>query len=217
MIEQGSGVRNAYLLGSGFWRWHFMLAEDRVYREGWQSIIRNLIRWLSIPDGSSGSNVLISTDKRSYQVGEIVHINSEVYDGDYLPVDSGMVQFKISGPPGIFELDGGLAAPGTYASDFQLLSEGDYTISARAWRSNDVPLGQASTRIVCTAVNIEFINTRRYVNESDYRNIIPDLNFPVRYQEETRTFKIWQKAVLLLLIILLLSVEWFIRKRLGLA
>ncbi len=231
IIEQNAGRRNAYLLGSGFWRWHFMLAEDRVFRDGWQSIIKNMIRWLSSSGGSN--NVLLSTNKRSYQVGETVRISTEVYDGDYKPVDDGMVQLKVSGPAGVFELDGGLITAGTYASDFQLLSEGDYTIEAQAFRQgNDVPLGQTSTRIVCTPVNIEFLYTRqdeqllrkladksggRYVSEDNYRDLFSELNFPVRYQEVTRTFEIWQKAALLLLIIFLLSMEWFVRKRLGLA
>jgi hypothetical protein len=229
LIEQNAGRRNAYLLGSGLWRWHFMLAEDRMFRAGWQTIIKNLIRWLSTSAGSS--NVLLTTDKRSYQVGETVRISTEVYDGDYMPVDDGMVQLKVSGPAGVFELEGELIASGTYASDFQLLSEGDYNIEAQALR-NDMPLGRTSIRVVCTPVNIEFQYTRqddqllrklaeksggRYVAESNYRDLFSELNFPVRYQEVTRTFEIWQKAVLLLMIIFLLSAEWFIRKRLGLA
>jgi hypothetical protein len=228
LIEQNTGGRNAYLLGSGFWRWHFMLAEDRVFRDGWQTIMKNLLRWLST--SGSSSNVILNTDKRSYQVGETVRISAEVYDGDYKPVDDGLVQFKVTGPAGVFELDGGLIAAGTYASDFQLLREGDYNIEAQALR-NDIPLGRTSTRIVCTPVNIEFQYTRqddqllrkladksggRYVDESNYSDLFNEFNFPVRYQEVTRTFEIWQKAALLLLIIFLLSVEWFIRKRLGL-
>jgi hypothetical protein len=229
LLGQTAGQRNAYLLGSGFWRWHFMLAEDRLFHEGWQSIINNLIRWLSAPGHSS--NVSINTNKRSYQVGEKVRINSEVYDGVYLPVDDGMVHFRVTGPGGVFEMDGELSAPGIYSADFQLLDEGDYSIDVQALR-NDVPLGQDSTRIICSPVNIEFVYTRQdyqllrkladksggsYFAEQNYQDLLTELNFPVQYQEVTKTFEIWQKAALLLLIILLLSAEWFIRKRLGLA
>jgi hypothetical protein len=229
LIEQSAGCRNAYLLGSGFWRWYFMLAEDRLFQAGWQNILNNLVRWLSIP--GSSSNVLISTDKRSYQVGETVRISCEAYDGAYNPVDDGMVHIKVSGPGGVFELEGGLVGQGTYTADFQLLGEGEYTLEAQALR-NDVILGQASTRIVATPVNVEFLYTRqdyqllkkladksggRYVAEDNYRDLLGELNFPVRYQEVTQTYEIWQKALILLLIIFLFSLEWFIRKRLGLA
>ena len=229
LIEQNAGRRNVYLLGSGFWRWHFMLAEDRLLQSGWQSILKNLVRWLSTP--GSGSNVLLSTDKRLYQVGETVRISSEVYDGAYNPVNDGMVHIRVSGPEGVFELEGGLAGQGTYSADFQMLSEGEYTIEAQALR-NDVVLGQASTRIVGAPVNIEFLYTRQdyqllrkladksggqYVDEQNYQDLLTELNFPVRYEEVTRSFDLWQKLSLLLLIIFLLSAEWFIRKRLGLA
>ena len=229
LIKQAGGRKNLYLLGSGFWRWHFMLAEDKQFKDGWKTIVYNLVRWLSTP--GSGNNVLISTEKKSYQIGESVQVKTEVYDGAYNQVDDGLVRIKISGPGGVFEVDGTLLSGGLYTAEFQVLAEGEYTLDAEAWR-NDVSLGKSSMRLVCTPVNVEFISTRQdynllqkvaeksggvYVNESNYRDLMKVLDFPVRYEEVIRTFELWQKLAVLLLIILLFTVEWFIRKRKGLA
>jgi hypothetical protein len=227
-LQQTPGQKNMYLLGSGFWRWHFMLAEDNLYHEGWKKIVYNLIRWLSTP--GSGNNVILTTDKRIYQVGETVQVSSEVYDGAFNPVDDGMVRITVTGPSGSFDLDGGWVSRGTYTTRFQILNEGEFTLQAQAFR-NDVVLGQNSIGVIGTPVDVEFLSTRqddrllqniagksggKYFAEKHYMHLVPELTFPLRHEEVTRTFEVWQKAAVLLLIITLFSLEWLIRKRLGL-
>jgi hypothetical protein len=93
-------------------------------------------------------------------------------------------------------------------------------------------MGRAKTEIYVTPVNNEFTYTRqdyrllkklaeksggKYFNSSNASNLPNSLNLSSKLVREEETFELWNKLPMLLSIILLLCVEWFIRKRKGLA
>jgi hypothetical protein len=223
------GRQSLLLLGSGFWRWHFLLAEQREFQDGWKNILRNMVRWLS--SGDQASNVIVTTAKKEFQVGESVHLKAQVYDGSYNAVTDGLVRFQITGPSGSFEVESELTAAWEYAGKFVPIADGNYQIEAKAWL-NDVQLGQAQTEISVTPVNNEFTYTRqdyrflkalaeksggKYFSEQDAGQLLDHLDISSRLVREEETFDIWNKLPMLLVIIILLSIEWFFRKRKGLA
>ena len=82
------------------------------------------------------------------------------------------------------------------------------------------------------AVNKEFLYTKqdyrflkqlaeqsggKYYSELDYRNLTDELPVYKRMQRYSVSFELWNKFIVLVLIIISLTVEWFIRKRKGLA
>ena len=108
---------------------------------------------------------------------------------------------------------------------------GRYNIRSEAWRNN-IKLGTDDIELVVTTVNREFLNTKqnhrflkrlaektggKYFDEDDAGDLINYLNLKPEINRKSETMELWNRLPILLLIIFLLSLEWFIRKRKNLA
>ncbi len=221
--------RRMLLIGRGFWRWQFQMAEDRQYSDAWKKILNNFVNRLC-RTGSNG-NVIISTDRTSYEIGESVGVNIQVYDASFRPVDDAAVQIAVTGGNSDFELESSALGKGLYRSEFIPGQRGRLNIIATANR-NDVQLGQAKKDIVITALNTEFrsisqnaVFLRRlalqtggkYFIESRADSLINYLKLTPTVENRKQTIELWNKLSVLILIIALFSIEWFLRKKLGLA
>ena len=217
------------LLGEGFWRWKFRLIEDPQFNTGWQMMLHNMIRW--IVTGSYYENIIISSKQKSYQIGETVNLDIEVYDGSYNPIPEALVRLKISSKEDTFEVESENSGNGVYKAKFVPLKHGDYHIWATAWK-NDINLGEASFEINATPVNNEFLYTKQdyqflnklatktggiYFSEDTYEQIVNSLDLSPQIIQTRKTIELWNRMLILIFIILLLSIEWYFRKRKGLA
>jgi hypothetical protein len=228
-VYEDKGRKSILLLGAGFWRWHFMLAEDRIYRNSWQLILKNLVRWLD--SGTTDNNVIITSDKKTYQEGENILLTTQVYDGSFHPVDNALIRTKVSGPSAAFELESEFVQKGQYEGSFIPMISGKYYIHAEAWK-NDVILGEDNGELMVMPVNREFLKTKqdvpflkklaeksggKYFHENEAEKIKDVINIRPEIKAESTTIELWNRMPVLLAIIFLLSLEWFIRKRKGLA
>ena len=217
------------LLGSGFWKWHFALADDNEYHLGWTQLLKNMIRWLG--SGRNDKNVILIAGKKTFESGENISLNTQVYDGSFIPVSDASVRIEISGPGGKFELFGDNYGPGTYGGHFTAFTEGEYHIKSTAFK-NDVRIGSDSIKVVVIPVNREYMFTNQnyvflrqlsekfngsYYHENDAAQIFNDLDLKPRRERLENTIELWHKMTILILILILMAVEWIIRKRLGLA
>ena len=119
-----SGLKSLVLLGSGFWRWHFIFATDAEYLNGWSQVLKNMIRWLA--SGVRDKNVILTAGKKSYERGQSVILNTQVYDGAFNPVNEAQVHTQVIGPTGVFTLESELIAEGAdrfFKSDPESLFE----------------------------------------------------------------------------------------------
>jgi hypothetical protein len=229
VAQETKGRKGILLLGSGFWRWDFLLSEDKVYRDSWQQMLRNTIRWLDT--GAVDKNVILSTVKKNYQVGENVRLSTQVYDGSYKSVNDGLIRTTVSGPSVSFETESIFIEDGRYEGTFVPLTPGWYRIRSEAWRNN-VNLGEDEIEIVVTTVNREFLTTRQnlsflkrlseksggsYFNEDEADDLLKSLDLTPELKRESETFELWNRWPFLLLIIFFLCLEWFIRKKKDLA
>ena len=229
LLSQYKGRKSLLLLGAGFWRWHFLLAEDRKFSEGWSKMLHNMIRWLG--SGTTDENVIVTTKEKSYQMGEAIQVNTQVYDATYNPVPDAMVRLQISAPSGTFEVESESVGNGVYQAKFVPISTGEYEIEAKAWL-NDVQLGSSKTQLYVTPINNEFLYTRqdyrllqllaeksggKYFHEMQVDQLFNHLDLKRKTIRVEETVELWNKMYTLLAIIFLLSLEWFIRKRKGLA
>jgi len=229
VAHESKGIKGALLLGSGFWRWHFLLAEDNKYKNSWRLMLKNLIRWLDT--GTVDKNVILSTSKKNYQVGENIFLNTQVYDGSFKVVNDGLIRTTITGPSVSFEIESIFFDNGRYEGSFVPLVPGRYNIISEAWRNN-INLGMDEIELVVTTVNREFLNTKqnhrflkrlaektggRYFDEEDGYDLINFLNLKPEIKRENETVELWNRLPFLLIIIFLLCLEWFLRKRKNLA
>ena len=223
------GINNLLLLGNGFWRWKFLFAEDRQFAGAYETFFINLIKWISKNPGTE--NVNLEVNKKGIPLGEQITANIQLYDAAFNPVSDGEIKLLITGPTGEFEAAATNTGNGNYSWQFNPLAEGSYKIKANAFK-NDVFLGDNEIEINVLPVNNEFIFTKQdvvflnklaattggtYFTASNYKDIVPLLPNNPETISTTVNYDLWNKLYTLLLIIFLLSVEWFIRKRKGLA
>ncbi len=223
------GRKGILMLGSGFWRWHLLLSEDKIYRNSWQLMLKNLVRWLDT--GSVDKNVILSANKKIFQVGDNIFLNTQVYDGSFKVINDGLIRTNVSGPSVSFEIESNFLENGRYEGSFMPLVPGRYNIRSEAWRNN-IKLGTDDIELVVTTVNREFLNTKqnhrflkrlaektggKYFDEDDTGDLINYLNLKPEINRKSETMELWNRLPILLLIIFLLSLEWFIRKRKNLA
>jgi hypothetical protein len=223
------GRRSLLFLGSGFWRWAFMTAESRTYQDSWQQILKNMIRWLD--SETANKNVILTTPQKNREIGTEVKLQTQVYDLAYQPLNEASVKTIINGPTSSFELESAFSGNGNYETSFIPADPGNYIIKAEAWR-NDVRIGEDKLIIPILPVNQEFIETTQnvqllkklaakngghYVRDQQIEELIPMIRTETISKQKQETVEIWNRLPVLLTIIGLLCVEWFIRKRKGLA
>ncbi len=163
MTGNSGGRKNALLLGSGFWRWHFLLAEDAQFNNAWKDILHNLIRWLA--SSRDAKNVQLAVPESDPKTGQKLHLIADVYDGAFEPVDTAVVRFHVSGPDGSFEIPASFISEGKYQGEFVPASEGIYALRSMAWL-NDQLLGSDSIRIGVLPVIQEFIHTNQNIESA---------------------------------------------------
>ncbi len=118
---------------------------------------------------------------------------------------------------------------GLYEGELNVLEGGDYRFRAVA-RAADQEVGRDQGKFTVDPFKIEFQRTvsdkqllRKLARLSGGKAIAPDslsgalqnLSFENRIVYESKQFPLWQRWPMLLLIVLTLSLEWYVRKRKG--
>ncbi|NBC18767.1 MAG: hypothetical protein GVY18_15800 [Bacteroidetes bacterium] len=232
VVRQRTDTRSAALLGAGTWRWK-NLPEDLESLSGfWPRLFSNLVQWLTTPDDDR--RVRVEPVRDVFSGSEPVEMTGQVYDESLNPVDDASVAVEVTAPdsttyPYTMEPVGN----GRYVLEAGTLPEGTYQYEAAAER-NGVALGTDRGSFAVGALTLEFKETQanaallrqiaqrsggQFLPTSDLATL-PDLlrsseRFQPTVREETRERELWRLPWLLGLIVLLLSTEWFLRKRSG--
>jgi hypothetical protein len=229
VTHESKGRKSILLLGSGFWRWDFLLMEDKIYQNSWAQMLNNLVRWLDT--GAVDKNVILSSNKKLNQVGSNILLTTQVYDGSFKFVDDGLIRTNVTGPSVSFEIESNFVENGRYEGSFVPLVPGRYKIRSEAWRNN-INLGVDEIELIVTTVNREFLMTSQnyrflkrlsektggqYFDESNASDVLNFLDLKPELKRESETFELWNRWPFLLIVIVLLSLEWFIRKKKDLA
>ncbi len=225
--SSGSRKKSMAVFAYGLWRWDLLMWGVGKTNEGFQKFIQNAIRWLNTLEDSK--LVRISSNKEIYRSGEEVKFIAQVYFEDYQPVDGAEVVVQLTGEKETQELTLENTGDGRYEGRFQVLEGGDYNFSGTAHLQGRV-LGRDSGKFSVEEFSLEYQNTRMneellkrlatesggaYYTADDFGELKEKLDFPEKYVVIKNEWEIWNKIPLLVACILLLSTEWFIRKRKG--
>ncbi len=222
--------RNAFLLGEGLWRWKFIEDEEESDEYLTNDLILNTIQYLSVKDDKRSFKVFPS--KRSFDELESVIINANLYNDNYNPINTPDIQIVIKNSKGeaynynfsrsenAYKLDVGMFKPGiyTYQSSVQY---GNKTHTAKG----EFYVNEVVAEVQQTVANHSLLKSisdqtgGKVVNPQNMGEIVKDLksgdqlktlSFEDRKYEELINFKL-----VFFIILSLLSVEWFLRKRFG--
>jgi hypothetical protein len=224
---ESQNKRNALSFGSGYWRWSFvgqtLLNDDQIYR----TYIFRMIRWLATSPQKRPLH--LSAGQKLYSSGEPVQIYARVLSGENQAVTSAQVEVTVEGPEGLSNLLLESNQYGHYSTVFQPETIGDYKVTGLA-QFNEEIIGTDTISFTVEAYNIEKENLSQNYQllqnmaeasggeylPADSLNVLPTIIAAtpriVHMDWNRRFFLNWDLWAIL---IIALSLEWFIRKRRG--
>jgi hypothetical protein len=196
---------------------------------------RQILRWLS---AASPPRLELTLENNTYSPGEKIRVHARVSDKAYQPVTGATVWMMVTAPDGgnrEIQLTGSLSGngfeKGLYAGAFTVRQAGLYGVAASSTDAQDDVL-ETSTHFLVTPSPDEFIGASMnrallermaaaggggFYTLDTMDRLTQDVRaLPVSHSI-TVTKDFWHIPPVLIVLILLLSVEWFIRRRKGLS
>ncbi|MCX8057396.1 MAG: hypothetical protein N3F03_07305 [Ignavibacteria bacterium] len=224
--------RSLAFIGFNLWRLKLLNAmreEQSIYFE---RFINNSIKWLTSKEIEK--NLIVRTSKKIFDVNEEVSFIGQLYDDANQPISDGQIYLDIY--QGNNKVSSTLLKPlgnGIYSAQLENLEKGDFNFNAtveyagKKYSSNgrfsvteselefrDLTLREDLLKRMATITKGSYI----YIKNSD--DFISNLNKylvkKTKEKEVSRIYNINHSTLTLILIILFLSIEWFLRKRWGL-
>ena len=225
-IRQGNRKVLAFM-GSGFWRWHLVMQRIQPGFDFYEKLMRNSVRWLVSTEESKLFRV--NPDKEIYRTGESIVFNAQAYFEDYTPRENLEVSVTVSGDEVNREIFLQGKGNGLYEGKLGVLPDGDYRYLAVA-REGEVAAGADSGKFTVEPFRLEYQRTTAdrqllykiarasggaLVPADSLGELAQSLQFADRVVTHKRDLALWQRWPLLLLLVLTLSAEWYLRKRKG--
>ena len=228
MIARHVGeVKSVVFLGHGLYRWDLLTWGAGGTNAALKGFLHNAIRWLVTRE--EDKPVRVHTDKRVYASGENILFSVQVYDETYHPVERASVAVKVISRSGESTLQLAHVGDGRYRGEFRAVEDGTYRYTGTA-TLQDRSLGEDEGEFSVTPFNIERFDTRanpdllealvritggRFGLPDSLSSVVRAMDFPTRVLVQTKEIELYSIPWTLAVIVLLLSAEWFVRKRKG--
>jgi hypothetical protein len=222
--------RSSAFLGYGLWRWN--LNERVSHEKTLEKFVIESVNLTLLKDKKTKFKIYPA--KNIFDYTENVKLLAEVYDDEYKPVKNAKVTGRIiSNGKTIVNNIIFTPAENKYEASIANLPYGDYQIEGEAEMNNNF-YAKGNSRFLADTVNTEYLITKSnfgnlrelsnntggsFFNASSEINDIAEKINDIQKSEnfsatETKQrFDLWENKYVLLLIILLFSVEWVMRKR----
>jgi hypothetical protein len=224
--------RAVALLGYGIWRWRLLAQRSPGVTTFFPHFVANVIRWLTAPDDTAP--LVVKPLAASFGQGEPLSFEAQVYDVRQRPVEDAQVRVVVRQRNQAIE---GLLTPagnGRYEGTLPGLSdEGVFEYRASAGK-NGVTLGADSGTVRVGGTHVEFLTTQTntpllrtiaarsgggYLPPDEFSRLPDELArqgfFTPRITTGGTELQLRSWPYLAGAIVLLLGIEWLIRKRSG--
>lgn len=223
-------LKSCYVIGEGLWRWKLTEARNQL-PEMLNQLVLQSVQYLTVKDDKRKFKVYPS--KNSVDENESVVLNASLYNDNYQPVNTPDVMVKIRNEDGkvfnftfsrlekAYQLDIGLLPAGTYTyfaeasmSGRKYIAEGTFFVNALLAEYQQTTANHQLLYTISAQTGGKMYgpeNLKDLFKELKNKESIKTLSFEDLKYEELINFK-W----LFVLILVLLSTEWFVRKRNGL-
>jgi hypothetical protein len=222
--------RVVYLAGDESWRWRYNVA-DLYHQRFWNQ----LAQWaMQTPFAVENDYVALDSGDRTVEVGQAVTVRARIRDANFSPLADGRVR-AILARDGITTEEVTLTedpdTPGTYAANLQHLRPGNYAVRLDVVDVPNEALDLMTEFVVRPPEDLETqaLSANRDLlkrvaegtggqswDEADKDRLSESLKrFQTGKVEQSQTL-LWQSYPWFMVVIALLSAEWFLRKRAGL-
>lgn len=227
VLLKGDARKEAVLFGENIWKWRVQsFRNDRSFTN-FDALIGKLMRYLA--DGSSKNRFTVDYQP-IYQGSEGIRINATYFDEAFIFDADAKINLKIKGDSFSKEIPM-LLKGNFFEADLRDLSEGDYTFTAKVERENYTKSG---------SFKIEAFNAESQFTSTNFRGLMQlgeltkgkhyfpnqmdslitvlktDFRFKPTQTSTKNSVSLIDFKLLLAIIILAFSAEWFIRKFNGL-
>lgn len=223
----GKGKSVAFTAASS-WRWRMGQEHTNNFHE---LFWKQMLRWLvsGVPDPVS-----VTTERQSYSLDDSVVIRAEASDASFMPLNNARLVTQVKAPSGLMSsiqhvLD--IEKDGAYSASFKPQEEGVYEISSEAFQGSK-SLGTAKANFQIAESTEEFhsaamnsnllkrlssVTGGRYYTPEDLRTLPSDISYIDKGASRIEDKDLWDMPFLFLLLVGVISTEWILRKRKGLA
>jgi len=225
-----NGRKTGYLMGEGLWRWKLSEAENNVQPSALNDLISKTVQFLSVKEDKRRFKVF--TSKSAFEENEAIQFNATLYNESYQPVNEPEVNLQVKNENGkvfnfvfsktenAYQLNAGDMAAGNYTYEANT-AFGAQKFSAKG----SFYINATISEFQQTTANHQLLNTMSAQSGGKmfFPNRISALADEILKNENIKTIRYEDRKynelinikALFFLILLLLSIEWFLRKRNG--
>lgn len=227
IIIRNIGNERSFLLnGYNYWYWQFQNAESN--KDFITNFIIEIAKWLS--QSNNKKYFSVRTNKKSYSQNEEVEFYAELYDQSFNPIDTSKISIKIKNTNTEIEL--GPQGNGVYYSKIIPNSTGEIlfeatnsyyknslkNITSRFFISN-IPIEKTEYKLNYEYLKQISLSTNGKYFYIDKAKILSNylLNSKTSKNETltNKNFELWFNKYVLIILIFLITIEWFTRKLIG--
>lgn len=225
----GSG-RSMALTTASTWRWQMLMPSDD---ESHQRIWRQSLRWLA---QDALERISINFDRPFYNEGDQVNVSATVLNAEYEPDNNASLYLQRTSPQGDASdvaMSWDINEDGVYRSQFTADAEGIYRVLVDVASAAGTGIEtEKQAAFVVTPSLREYNNAGldrgmlgriaetsggRYYDLPQIRQMVDDIEHsPGAYSREVQE-DLWDKPLLLALLIVLMSLDWMARRYRGLS
>jgi len=230
LIQQRYGRgQTLALTAADTWRWRMRMdSKNNAHETFWRQMLRYLVS--GTPD-----QVEIGTEKEVYALDDNVSIVADIRDKKFNPVADAHATARVTKPSGaVVDVPlkfTTLDSVNTYAGEFKADELGQHRIELLG-TSTSLGTLSAKSNMLVSDLNREYYSAAqnsdllkriaaetggKYYTPAEAQSLLDDLIYRQTPYSERVTKDLWDMPVNFMLIIGLLSAEWFLRKREGLA
>lgn len=224
----------AWLHGRGWWRWRLTAAGSENTSGVFSEFTSGLMRWIAEP--TARERFQVNPGKRVYAAGETVRFDASLWDAGYAPIEGAEISVQVraqsdstAAAPSAVKLSG-TGDAGSYDGAAPALGPGAYEYDAVAAGAQG-ELGRTTGRFWVESMGPEFARTwsdrdalRQISAESQgsgadlvgLGELLRRIPESVRKLESVHEVDLWNHWLLFVIFVLVLSTEWFLRRRRGL-
>lgn len=219
------------ITGHAIWRWRLLAQGNPRTERFLPLLLTNAVRWLTTVEEEK--RVRVTATKEAYTSAEPVEFTGEVYDEQFRPVDLADVRVTARSDGQDIETILRNIGSGRYEGSLEGLGAGDYAFSARA-TLDGTTVGEDRGRFSVGQLNVEFLETRMnkhlleqlafrtggvYAGINNATSLVDSLRERVSFTPKeiahSSEIELWNWQYLVGFLVVLLAIEWFVRKKSG--
>lgn len=225
-----NGLKTGYLMGEGLWRWKLVAAGNGREESSLNDLISKTVQYLSVKDDKRRFKVF--TSKSSYDENESIQFNGTFYNESYQPINESEVNLQVKNESGKifnyvfsktengYQLDAGTMTTGNYSytantlfGGKKFMVSGSFYVNALIAEYQQTTANHQLLNTISKQSNGKLFMPLDLVKIAD--EILKNENIKTISYEDRKYDELINMKWLFGLILVLLSVEWFLRKRNG--